>query len=185
MITLVKTRYSHEYHEDIITLRSNLSEAGYRATYRDCADVWEEYSESLHAGWLALPESDECVRILKDRLVVHGAAAEYLAMYGDEWHVVDCHVAGEELNPEFKVITALVRESETPLPPAYPDILMYTVKMPRTYTKTMIKSAVAEERAVDLSVDDDDTAMIDQIANGLEIIMTLDGNVSALDDYRG
>jgi len=48
-----------EYPEDCIRIKRVLLDHGCDASLWECEKMWKEYSESMCAGWLFLPESDE------------------------------------------------------------------------------------------------------------------------------
>lgn len=48
----------HRWHGDVIRLQQVMYENGYDADYDDAANIWEEYSDDLAAGWIGLPEED-------------------------------------------------------------------------------------------------------------------------------
>ena len=43
-----------------------MANEGYLVTWNQAIDLWQKYSESMAAGWMALPETDgellECIR---------------------------------------------------------------------------------------------------------------------------
>jgi len=45
--------------EDIIRMQRLLAENGYSSDASDCDKLWREYSDSMAAGWLYLPETDD------------------------------------------------------------------------------------------------------------------------------
>lgn len=44
--------------EDCIRIQNVLLDMGYNASLSDCEGLWREYSSSVWANWLYLPESD-------------------------------------------------------------------------------------------------------------------------------
>lgn len=48
-----------EYIEDIIRIKKIFEERGYYISLNIASDLWEEYSESLCAGWIYLPKNDD------------------------------------------------------------------------------------------------------------------------------
>jgi hypothetical protein len=50
--------YEHRHLGDVQRIQRILRDKGYIATLKDCAGLWEEYSDSLAAGWIFLDEQD-------------------------------------------------------------------------------------------------------------------------------
>lgn len=50
-----------EFPEDVERIKRILLERGYRATCKQCEELWEAYSDSMCAGWMYLDEDDEDV----------------------------------------------------------------------------------------------------------------------------
>ncbi len=46
------------FPEDVKRIQAALESAGYTTTRRECALAWEQYSETMCAGWLMLPSRD-------------------------------------------------------------------------------------------------------------------------------
>ena len=60
MIRKIKDfNFTHRWIEDVKRIQSVLLVNGYEADLKDCADLWEEYSDDMCAGWIGLPEDDE------------------------------------------------------------------------------------------------------------------------------
>jgi predicted metal-dependent peptidase len=49
------------YSEDVERIQKILANKGYEATLIECEKLWDTYSESMEAGWIILPKSDEDV----------------------------------------------------------------------------------------------------------------------------
>lgn len=56
-----KERYNHhyEYTKDISRIVEIFAQRGYEISHSDALRAWEEYSDSMCAGWLILGEDDE------------------------------------------------------------------------------------------------------------------------------
>jgi hypothetical protein len=50
--------FEHRYLDDVKRLRSVLFKNGYHADLKTCADIWQDYSSSVAAGWLRMPSLD-------------------------------------------------------------------------------------------------------------------------------
>lgn len=57
----VKERYNHhfEYKNDIDRIVKIFADRGYEISYSDAVHAWEEYSDSMCAGWMSLGTDDE------------------------------------------------------------------------------------------------------------------------------
>lgn len=44
--------FEHRWIEDVKRIQQVLLDNGYTSTLKDCADLWEDYSDSYCAGWL-------------------------------------------------------------------------------------------------------------------------------------
>jgi len=47
--------------EDAERIQKILLNNGYTASPKECERLWEDYSDSMAAGWMGLPEKDEDV----------------------------------------------------------------------------------------------------------------------------
>lgn len=47
------------YPEDLARIQKVLADRGYEADPRTCADLWSRYSDSMAAGWMTLPDTDD------------------------------------------------------------------------------------------------------------------------------
>ncbi len=56
-----KEQYNHhyEYTNDIDRIVEIFAQRGYEISHTDACRAWEEYSDSMCAGWLILGEDDE------------------------------------------------------------------------------------------------------------------------------
>ncbi len=56
-----KEKYNHhyEYTKDISRIVEIFAQRGYEISHSDALRAWEEYSDSMCAGWLILGEDDE------------------------------------------------------------------------------------------------------------------------------
>lgn len=65
MIRKSDSHFTHRHLDNVKRIQKVLMIYGYEANLEDCADIWDEYSESYAAGWMGLPESDselwECI----------------------------------------------------------------------------------------------------------------------------
>jgi hypothetical protein len=57
----VKERYNHhfEYTNDIDRIVKIFADRGYEISHTDAVHAWEEYSDSMCAGWMCLGSDDE------------------------------------------------------------------------------------------------------------------------------
>lgn len=53
-----------QFEGDLLQMRQCLTNAGYDATEDELIQAWSTYSESLCAGWLAMPEEQHLLGIL-------------------------------------------------------------------------------------------------------------------------
>ncbi len=51
--------FEHRYRDDVERIHKILLDRGYDSTLEDCARLWDEYSDSMAAGWMILPDTDE------------------------------------------------------------------------------------------------------------------------------
>lgn len=59
--------FTHRWLEDVERIQKVLLENGYSSPLSDCSGLWNDYSGSMCAGWLGLPEDDKDLwEILKD-----------------------------------------------------------------------------------------------------------------------
>jgi hypothetical protein len=65
----LKKNINDPYGSDIDRMRDVMRTAGYDVSRTDCSLAWDAYSDSMCAGWMSLPESDETLAyILKQYL---------------------------------------------------------------------------------------------------------------------
>ncbi len=58
------------YRSDVIRISQALEDHDYDCSYWDAYKMWDNYSDSLCAGWINLPETDDKIReILIDKEV--------------------------------------------------------------------------------------------------------------------
>jgi len=50
-----------EYPEDVKRIKEILEEREYIVTLNECEKLWQKYSDSMEAGWMALSEDDDDV----------------------------------------------------------------------------------------------------------------------------
>lgn len=57
----VKEPYNHhfEYQNDIDSIVKIFAERGYEISHSDAVHAWEQYSDSMAAGWMMLGDDDE------------------------------------------------------------------------------------------------------------------------------
>lgn len=55
---IIKIPFEHRYPEDLQRIQKVLIDQGYIVSLRDCATLWDEYSDSMCAGWMCLPHDD-------------------------------------------------------------------------------------------------------------------------------
>ena len=53
--------FTGEYKDDCIRIQRILRDRGYNATLKQCEELWEDYSDSMCAGWMNLNDSDSNV----------------------------------------------------------------------------------------------------------------------------
>ena len=51
--------YTHRYIDEVKRIQDAIYENGYEADLKDCADIWDDYSDSLAAGWIGVPKDYE------------------------------------------------------------------------------------------------------------------------------
>lgn len=51
--------FYHRHLNDVKRIQIVCLQNGYEADLGDCADIWDDYSDMLAAGWMGLPENDE------------------------------------------------------------------------------------------------------------------------------
>ena len=47
------------YPRDVERIQKCLANKGYEATLGECESLWDKYSESMCAGWMNLPDTDD------------------------------------------------------------------------------------------------------------------------------
>lgn len=58
----MKFKLSHEnYPEDVTRIRTAIVNRGYKCSRKQAKKVWEEYSDSMSAGWLILPDAESTI----------------------------------------------------------------------------------------------------------------------------
>lgn len=57
----VKQSYNHhfEYQNDIDRIVKIFADRGYEISHTDAVHAWEQYSDSMAAGWMSLGDDDE------------------------------------------------------------------------------------------------------------------------------
>lgn len=86
----------------------------------------------------------------------------------------------------MNTLTVVVREKSTPLPPAYPHPLIYTVEVSTSADDAEILQAVAVQRCADLGLDDEeDSGECYEVKDGLELLFAFKGDVDTARDWRG
>lgn len=50
--------FQHRWIDDVKRIQTVLQTNGYNLALRDCAGLWEDYSDSMCAGWMCLPSED-------------------------------------------------------------------------------------------------------------------------------
>ena len=48
-----------KYPRDVERIQKALLNAGYESTLGECESLWDKYSDSMCAGWMNLPETDD------------------------------------------------------------------------------------------------------------------------------
>lgn len=61
--------FQHRHKSDCERIQKLLLELGYASTLKDCADLWDDYSDTMAAGWFNLGEDDETLKITLKYLV--------------------------------------------------------------------------------------------------------------------
>ena len=51
--------FEHRWIDDVKRIQKVLLDNDYTSTLKDCANLWDNYSEDMCAGWMCLPEDDE------------------------------------------------------------------------------------------------------------------------------
>ena len=58
--------FTHRWIGDVKRIQQVLLDNNYSSLLKDCAELWENYSDSMCAGWVSLPDYDyELFRILE------------------------------------------------------------------------------------------------------------------------
>lgn len=52
--------------DDCRRIQQALLSIGISSSIEDCNDMWEQYSRSLEASWIILPDNDEIINILTE-----------------------------------------------------------------------------------------------------------------------
>lgn len=50
--------FQHRWIEDVKRIQRVLLDNNYTSTLKDCANLWDDYSDSMCAGWMNLPKDD-------------------------------------------------------------------------------------------------------------------------------
>jgi len=53
--------FTGEYRDDCERIQRILRDKGYNATLQQCEELWDDYSDSMAAGWMGLGDNDEDV----------------------------------------------------------------------------------------------------------------------------
>ena len=61
--------FTHWWIGDVKRIQQVLLDNNYSSTLNDCANLWEDYSDSMCAGWLHLPQDDEELFEILERLI--------------------------------------------------------------------------------------------------------------------
>ena len=51
--------FTHRHIHDVKRIQQVLLDNNYSSTLKDCAELWENYSDSMCAGWMGLPDDDD------------------------------------------------------------------------------------------------------------------------------
>lgn len=87
--------------------------------------------------------------------------------------------------PALRTLTVAVIEETTPLPPAYPDPLLYYVKVSPDADEDEILQAVAEHRWDDLGLDpEEDSDDCYDVKSGLKLLFAFEGELMTSHDWR-
>lgn len=87
--------------------------------------------------------------------------------------------------PALRTLTVAVIETTTPLPPAYPDPLLYYVKVSPDADEDEILQAVAEHRWDDLGLDpEEDSDDCYDVKSGLKLLFAFEGVLAITHDWR-
>lgn len=85
-----------------------------------------------------------------------------------------------------KEMLVVVMERRSPFPPVYPSPLIYTVTADPANDGEIL-AAVAHQRCLDFAEDDDgevNPEVADAVAEGLELIMAFEGDLTPMLDWR-
>lgn len=50
-----------EFEDDVNRIVGICYEHGYEVSTKDACQIWKDYSESMAAGWMCLPETDQYI----------------------------------------------------------------------------------------------------------------------------
>lgn len=53
------SNFTHRHLHDVERIQQVCEQNGYEADLEACAFLWDEYSDSMCAGWLGLPDDNE------------------------------------------------------------------------------------------------------------------------------
>jgi len=54
-----ETNFDHRHLQDVLRLQRVMLENGYEADLLSAAQIWEDYSDDMCAGWIFLPDDDD------------------------------------------------------------------------------------------------------------------------------
>lgn len=80
-----------------------------------------------------------------------------------------------------KTVTLIIREVSSPLPPVYPEPLIYTVETESVSDQDHLRSMIAQIRVEELDADDE---MFEEIFEGIVIDLVFEGEPKVLADFR-
>jgi len=58
-INIENSSFYHRHTSDVERIKKVLLANGYDSTLEDCSNLWDDYSYSLAAGWINLPDDDD------------------------------------------------------------------------------------------------------------------------------
>jgi len=53
------SNHGERYRDDILRIKRILIEKGYKGTLTNAEALWDKYSDTMAAGWMCLPETDD------------------------------------------------------------------------------------------------------------------------------
>jgi len=51
-----ETEFYHRHLDDVAKIKEVINHNGYHCTLKDAANIWQDYSDLMAAGWMGLPE---------------------------------------------------------------------------------------------------------------------------------